>query len=123
MSLQRHPSAALLAIPQPDRVIKAATSQRASIRTPGHAMHPLRMPLKRLDTASAFEFPQLDAAIPAPAGEPTAIGGKGQSSHPVAMPLRHLHAGSRPALLPLPHPNLSIKAATGEQAPIRAPGQ
>src|SRR5207302_3532776 len=68
MSLQRHPSAALLGIPQPDRVVKAATSQRASIRTPGHAMRPLRMPRQRLAYAWASflpHLPELDGAIPA----------------------------------------------------------
>ncbi len=126
MALQRRPRSALLAIPQPDRVVKAATGQRASIRTPGHAIHLLRMPHKRLQTASASrlpDLPQLDGAIPARAGKSAAIGGKGQSPHPVGMPPERLHAGSRPGLLPLPQPNVSIKAATGEQAPIRAPGQ
>src|SRR5438552_7127952 len=37
------------------------------------------------------------------------------------MPLKRLHAASWLGLLHLPHPNVSIKAATGEQAPIRAP--
>src|SRR6266478_5314804 len=86
-------------------------------------MHPLGMPLKRLETASAFEFPQLDAAIPARTGQPAAVGGKGQSPHPVAMPPERLDAGSRPALLHLPDANRALEAATGEPAPIRAPGQ
>src|SRR5207253_2541498 len=34
MTLQHHLSAALLDLPQPDRVVKAATGQRVSIRTP-----------------------------------------------------------------------------------------
>ncbi len=86
-------------------------------------MHPLGMPLKRLQTASAGQFPQLDAAIPARTSQPAPVGGKGQSRYPVAMPLKRLHAGSRPGLLPLPQPQRAHDAATGEQAPIRAPGQ
>src|SRR2546421_7986386 len=34
-----------------------------------------------------------------------------------------LHAASRPGRLPLPEPNRAREVATGEQAPIRAPGQ
>src|SRR2546425_3872698 len=84
------------------------------------------MPHQRLETASASRLPDLtefDGAIITRAGEPTAIGGKGQSPHPVAMPRERLHAGSRPGLLPLPQPKRAREVATGEQAPIRAPGQ
>ncbi len=126
MSLQHHPRCALLAIPQPDRVVKAATGQRASIRAPGQGLYLLRMPHKRLAQAAASrlpDLPQLDGAIPARAGQPAAIGGKGQFPHPVAMPHKRLHAGSRPGLLPLPQPNRARDVATGKQAPIRAPGQ
>src|SRR5260370_30354992 len=35
----------------------------------------------------------------------------------------HVHAGSWLGLLSLPHPNLSIEAATGEQAAIGPPRQ
>src|SRR5437763_5454001 len=37
------------------------------------------------------------------------------------MPPKRLHAASWLGLLDLPQPNVSIKAATGEQAPIRTP--
>src|SRR6266702_4166094 len=116
-------SAALFAIPQPDHVVKAATGEQAAIPAPGHAIHLLRMPHKRLQTASACEFPQLEGAIPARAGHSAAVGGKGQSPHPVAMPREYLHAASRPGLLPLPQPNRAREVATGEQASIRTPGQ
>src|SRR6184192_818620 len=39
------------------------------------------------------------------------------------MPLKRLHAASRPALLHLPYPNRAREVATGEHAPIQAPGQ
>src|SRR3989442_6484519 len=86
-------------------------------------MHPLCMPLKRLETASAGKFPELDAAIPARTGQPAPVGGKGQSPHRVAMPPERLYAGSRPGLLHLPDANRAREVATGEHAPIRAPGQ
>src|SRR5438876_7210944 len=73
MTLQHRPHCALLAIPQPDRVVKAATGQRASIRTPGQGLHPLGMLLKRLQTASAGKVPQLQGAIPACAAESAAV--------------------------------------------------
>src|SRR5258706_12753450 len=38
------------------------------------------------------------------------------------MPRQPRNAGRWLGLLDLPHPNMSIKVATGEQAPIRAPG-
>src|SRR5260370_3559595 len=116
MSQPPAPCTPLRGIPQPYCVLKAATGQRVSIRTPGHAMHPLGMPHQRLDTASAFEFPQLDAAIPARAGEPAAIGGKGQSANPVAMPLECLRAASQPGLLPLPPPDLAREVAAVQPA-------
>src|SRR2546423_9309960 len=81
------------------------------------------MLLKRLQTASAGKVPQLQGAIPACAAESAAVGGKGQSPHPVAMLRERLHAASRPGRLPLPEPNRAREVATGEQAPIRAPGQ
>src|SRR5947209_240510 len=92
-------------------------------------MHPLRMPRQRLAyawTSLLPHLPELDATIPARAGQLTAVGGKGQSPHPVAMPPERLYAGSwlgLPRAWDLPHPNVSIKAATGEQAPIWTPGQ
>src|SRR5438876_481240 len=39
------------------------------------------------------------------------------------MPLKRLHAESRSGLLHLPEPNRAGDVATGEQAPMRVPGQ
>src|SRR6266566_4326858 len=122
MCLQHRPRAAELSIPQSDRVVKTATGQHASIRTPGQGMHPLRMSYKRLQTASVGEFPQLDRAIPARADENAAVRGKGQAAHQVGMPRERLHNANRTGSLPPPEPNRAREVASGEQAPIRAPG-
>src|SRR5438034_2405963 len=122
MTLQHRPQCAELAIPQPDRCVPTATGQRASIRTPGQGFHPLRMSHQRLQTASTGGFPQLDGAIPARAGENAAVGGKGQAAHQVGMPGERLHAGCWLAVPDLPEPGRARDVATGEQAPIRAPG-
>src|SRR5438132_4354820 len=39
------------------------------------------------------------------------------------MPREPLSAASRPARLPLPEPNRACEVATGQQVPIRTPGQ
>src|SRR4051794_3854155 len=85
-------------------------------------MHPVRMPRQRLETASAGHLPQLDRTIIAPAGQGAAVGGKSQSIYPVGMSLERLHTESWLGLLDLPHPNLSIQAATGQQVSVRTPG-
>src|SRR6266567_2953480 len=123
MTLQHRPQCALLAIPQPNSCVPTTTGQRASIRTPGQGLHPFGMLLKRLETASTGQVPQLDGAIPARAGESAAVWGKGQSPYPVAMLREDLGAASRPGRLPLPEPNRAREVSTGEQVPIRAPGQ
>ncbi len=123
MSLQHGPQGAELPIPQPDGVVKAATGQRASIRTPGHALHPLRMPRERLETAPTLDLPQLDGAIPARAGEDAAVGGKGQAAHPDAMPGKASARRRLSRWVDLPQPDRAREVATGEQVPIRAPGQ
>src|SRR5437588_11108616 len=114
MALQHRPQCALLGIPQPDRVVKAATGQHASIRTPSQGLHPLGMLLKRLEAASAFELPQLKGAIPTRTGESAAARGKGESPHPVAMPSERLHAASRPGRLRPPAPYRAREVATAE---------
>src|SRR5258708_5512717 len=115
MSMQCHPIAALSDIPQPDRFVEAATGQDAAIGTPSHLIHSICVSCKRLEQGSAGHTPQPDGAIPTGTGQNTAIGGKGQSAHPVGMPLQYLSAGSWLRLLHLPPPNLSRRAATGEQ--------
>src|SRR2546421_38577 len=82
-----------------------------------------RKPLAQAQAPCLSPLPELDAAIPAGAGKNAAVGGKGQAAHPVAMCLKRLHAASRPARLPLPQPNRAHGVSTGEQVPIRAPGQ
>ncbi len=121
MPMQDRPSSALLDIPEPDRVIKAATGQRASIRAPGHAQHSVRMLRERLETVKAFRVPQLDRAIKARARQLRAIGGQGQSCHPVGMSRKLLHGEF--CLLRLPHPDAPIGAAADQPPPIRAPSQ
>ena len=123
MSVQHGPQGAELPIPEPDGVVKAATGQHPSIRTPGHTPHPIRIPRERLEIAPTFDLPQLDGAIPARADENTAIGGKGQAAHPDTMPSEGLHAGGSPTGWNRPQPDRACEVATGEQAPIRAPGQ
>src|SRR2546423_8653271 len=107
-------------MPQPDRVVKAATGHGASIWTPGQALHLLRMARKLLAQAASFsQLPELDAAIPARARQACAVGSKGQSAHPTAMPSQALDAGGSPARRDLPQPNGARDVATGEQASIR----
>src|SRR5258708_17910707 len=114
MPMQDRPRSALLDIPEPDRLINAATGQGTSIWAPDHAMHPVRMPRERLQTVSTGHVPQLDRAIKARARELCAIGCKGQTCHPVGMSREYLHAGVRLWCLRLPHPNTSIGATTSE---------
>src|SRR5260221_14433658 len=123
MPMQDRPRSPLLDVPEADGLIKAATGQGASIRAPGHAHHPVRMPRERLETASAFHIPQLDGAIKARAGELRAIGCEGQSPHPLGMPLEDGNAASRPGLVPLPQSNRALEIATDEPPPVWAPGQ
>src|SRR5207247_10827049 len=90
-------------MPQPDRVVKAATGHSASIWTPGQALHLLRMARKLLAQAASFsQLPELDAAIPARARQAGAVGSKGQSAEPAAMPSQGLHEGGSPASRELP---------------------
>src|SRR5262245_16844101 len=103
MSPQRRSIAPLFDVPQPDRLVKAATRQDASIGTPGDTTHLAGMPAQRLLQAHAGHIctqpfggvypepfaplkgklrrsvPQLDCAIPARAGQCTTVGCKGQS--------------------------------------------
>src|SRR6516225_7564015 len=124
MSLQHRRGTPCFLMPQPYRVVKAATGHSASIRTPGDASYLLRMARKLLAQAASFsQLPQLDAAIPARARQAGAVGSKGQSAHPTAMSIEDLDAGGSPAGLDLPQPNGAGDVATGEQASIRAPGQ
>src|SRR6266852_1013859 len=123
MPVQCSPRSALSDVPEPDRFVKAGTGQCASIQAPDHSLHPVRMPRERLETAEAFHVPQLDGLVPTRTRELGAIGGEGQPSHPVSMSRKSLHVGARLWYLGLPHPNVSIGAATGEQSPIGAPGQ
>src|SRR2546421_13044276 len=123
MPVQRRLIAVSFDVPQPDRLVKASTGQRAPIWAPGHAKHPVRMPRKRLETASAGYVPQPDGPVPARARELGAIGCESKSRHPMGMPQEYLHAGGWLCPLQLPHPNASIEAATGEQLAVRAPGQ
>src|SRR5947209_8392531 len=99
-------------------MVKAATGQRVSIWTPGHAERPVRMPYKRLQTVPACEFPPLDGAIKARARELSAIGGEGQSCHRVGMSRKSLHTGVRLWHLEPPYPNAPIGATAGELPPI-----
>src|SRR5207302_4167077 len=120
MSLQHRRGTPCFPMPQPDRVVKAATGHGASIWTPGQALHLLRMARKLLAQAASFsQFPELDAAIPARARQTGAVGSKGQSAHPTAMSSEDLDAGGSPAGRDLPQPNGARDVATGEQASIR----
>src|SRR5258708_1295161 len=114
MPMKDRPRSALLDIPEPDRLIKAATGQGASIWAPDHAMHPVRMPRERLETVSTGHVPQLDRAITARARELCAIRCKSQACHPIGMSREYLYAGVRPWHLGLPYPNAPIGATTGE---------
>src|SRR5947209_13028860 len=122
MPLQYRPIAALLDIPTSDRVVKAGAGLPASIRAPRQALHPLCMPLKRVETAPAGQVPDSDCPIPTRAGQSAAVGGKGQSLHPVAMPGERLHAGGWLWCLEFPDLNTSIKAATGQVCAVAVPG-
>src|SRR5207247_1269778 len=102
------------------------TGQRASIWTPGHGLHLLRMPHQRLAQAKAAclsQLPELDAAIPARAGQEAFVGRKGQSPHPTAMPYEALDTGRWAVRPDLPQPDRASIVASGEQVPIRTPGQ
>ena len=123
MPVQRRSIAAPIDIPEPDCLVKAATGQDASIRTPGHRPHPVGMPRKRLAHTSAGHFPELDGAIPTPAGQGASIGCKSQCEHPVGMPHEHPHAGTWLCPREIPQSNMGVEAPTGEQAPIGTPGQ
>src|SRR5437660_12392991 len=93
MSLQHRRGTPCFPMPQPDRVVKAATGHGASIWTPGQALHLLRMDRKLLAQAASFsQLPQLDAAIPPRAGKASAVGTKGQTAHPTALPSQSLIA-------------------------------
>src|SRR5437868_15547607 len=97
MSLQHRRGTPCFPMPQPDRVVKAATGHGASIGTPGDALHLLRMARKLLAQAAFLtQLPQLDAAIPARARQAGAVGSEGQSAHPTAMPSQALDAGGWP---------------------------
>src|SRR5690349_18678400 len=108
MAQEHCPSTAVPGLPQPDGVIKAATGQCASIGTPGHALHLLRMPRKPLTQAQATclsQLPELDEAIMAPTGQEAAVGSKSQSTDPAAMACETLDAGGPPARPDLPQPD------------------
>src|SRR6266849_7450008 len=84
------------------------------------------MPHQRLAQAKAtclFQLPQLNAAIPARASQEAFVGRKGQSPHPTAMPYE-AHDARRWVDRPdLPQPDRARIVASGEQVPIRTPGQ
>ena len=44
MPMQRRSIASLFDVPEPDCIVKATTGHSAPIGTPGHAIHPVRMP-------------------------------------------------------------------------------
>src|SRR5437763_3718569 len=123
MPMQPRPIATSMAIPEPDRLVKATTGQQSPIRAPGHCPHPVCMSCQRLAQAEASYAPQPYSGIPASAGQLCAIRGKGQSQHPVCMPYEHPPGAFW--LLPreLPQSNALIGAPNGEQAPIGTPGQ
>src|SRR5260221_2935689 len=110
-------------IPEPDQGVTPTTGEQVPIRTPSDSSNRGGVPCQCLEAEPAFYLPQLDGLINAPTGQGASIGGKGQPGDPAGMPCEQLHAGVR--LLPglFPYPYAPILAPTGEQAPIRTPGQ
>src|SRR5579884_1966754 len=89
MSLQYYAIVTSFALPEPDRLVHAATGQHAPIWAPGKRSHFVGMPCECLSYTPFFHVPQLDGAIKASARQGASVGSKGQREYPVGMPDEH----------------------------------
>src|SRR5215472_1152311 len=96
--LQHHMIATSFDVPEPDRLVKAATGKEPSIRAPGDSPHFVSMPCEcpaHMQVSLFPHVPKLDGAIKAATGQGTSSGGKSQREHPVAMPGEQPHDSFR----------------------------
>src|SRR5215470_15351833 len=74
-----------LDIPEPDRLVTAATGKQAPIRTPGQCIDRTAPTEERLEVLSRGDVPESDSGIISATGERTAIRSKGETMDTAAM--------------------------------------
>src|SRR6266849_2978018 len=122
----RHPTMAAqqpgrgpaVALPDGHQCIGACTGKPGASGAPVHVVEGDRVALYHSHTLPALHVPHPQGAIFTPTEQAAAIWREGKSMHNGSMPVERCAIA---APFDVPEPNRMVSAATGQQAPIRAP--
>src|SRR2546426_5077661 len=119
MPLERHTIAAPFDIPEPDRLVTAATGQQAPIRAPGHRIDRAALAGQRLEALPRGDIPESDGGIISATGERPAIRSKDETMDASGV-LPHPEQGP---VLQVPQLDGPIPAPGGERLLIWTEGE